>query len=933
MENIKLDWNSYIEKSVEAVSEGIVMLKNDNNALPISKDEKIAIFGRIQLNYYKSGTGSGGLVNVSKVVGITEALLDEGAQVNKKLLDTYTEWTTINRYDLGEGWGGEPWSQKEMPLDEGLVKEIADDTSKAIVIIGRTAGEEQDAKKEKGSYLLTDEEERMLSLVRQNFKSVIVLLNVGGIIDMSFVTKYDPDAVMYVWHGGMIGGIGTAKVLLGEVSPSGKLPDTIALNVEDYPAFEYFGDPDRNYYSEDIYVGYRYFETFEPKKVMYPFGFGMSYTQFSFENVSVVDNDDSITFGIKVTNIGNVSGKEVVEVYVKAPQGLLSKPARVLCGFEKTSLLAPGQSEILNIEIKFSDIASFDDLGVTGNRDCFVLEAGEYDFYIGADVRSAEKYATRVIDKLIVTQELSDALAPVVPFERMKAKKTPDGFKVEFENVPATFNPEVRRLEAEKLCNIEYSGDKGIKLLDVYNGEKSLEEFIAQLSDYDLSCIIRGEGMCSPRVTAGTASAFGGVSDSLTALGIPAVCCSDGPSGMRFDSGAKAFSIPIGTLLAATFNKKLLTELFTFMGLEMRANHVDCLLGPGMNIHRYALNGRNFEYFSEDPFLTGKMAAAELVGLTSVGVTGTVKHFCGNNQEFRRHNTDSVISKRALREIYLKGFEMAVKEGGATTIMTTYGSVNGLWTASSYDLTTTILRNEWGFEGVAMTDWWANINRRGCEPDKSDFAAMATAQNDVYMVCADGGNHDDNVMKCLEDKSLSRAQLVRCAYNILDFVLSTHAMKRAAGDNIEVEIINRENEAGEENLRDVPLYKLTGDMEIPLDNLVAVKGRSFAFNLDISKFGIYNIIVTASSNSSELAQIPVTVFRQGSAMGTLTFNGTNGEDVSKSVKVLMLSRYMPIRVYFSQSGLDVKSIRVEFYEDTKAKNYSDYSFLGEGRGV
>lgn len=933
MENLKLDWNKYIEKSVEAVAEGIVMLKNDNNALPIKKDESVAVFGRIQLNYYKSGTGSGGLVNVSKVVGITQALVESGVNINKELLDTYTAWTSENPYDLGEGWGGEPWSQKEMPLDEGFVKKIAGEADKAIVIIGRTAGEEQDAKKEKGSYLLTDEEERMLSLVRESFKSVTVLLNVGGIIDMSFVTRYNPDAVLYVWHGGMIGGIGTARVLLGEVSPSGKLPDTIAYNVEDYPSHEYFGDPDRNYYAEDIYVGYRYFETFAPQKVMYPFGFGLSYTQFSFENVSVEDNDDSIVIGVKVTNTGDFSGKEVVQVYVAAPQGLLSKPARVLCGFEKTSLLAPGQSEVINIKIKLSELASFDDLGVTGNRDCFVLEAGSYDFYVGADVKSAQLYVSRAIERLEVVEVLSDALAPVVPFERMKAKKVGDTFEIDFEAVGATFNPETKRIDAEKLEAIEYVGGNSIKLLDVYNGTSSLEDFIAQLSDYDLSCIIRGEGMCSPRVTAGTASAFGGVSDTLTSLGIPAVCCSDGPSGMRFDSGAKAFSIPIGTLLASTFNKKLLTELFVFMGLEMRANHVDCLLGPGMNIHRYPLNGRNFEYFSEDPFLTGKMAAAELVGLTSVGVTGTIKHFCGNNQEFRRHNTDSVISKRALREIYLKGFEIAIKEGGATTVMTTYGSVNGLWTASSYDLTTTILRDEWGFEGVAMTDWWANINRRGCQPDKSDFTAMAIAQNDVYMVCADGGNHDDNVLKCLEEKTLSRAQLQRCAYNILDFVLSTNAMKRVAGDNVEVEIINREAEAGEENLRDVPLYKLTGDMEIPLDNLVAQKGRSFAFNLDVSEFGIYNIVITASSTSSELAQIPVTVFRQGSAMGTLTFNGTNGKDVSKAVKVLMLSRYMPIRVYFSQSGLDVKSIRVEFAEGTKAKNYSDYSFLGEGRGV
>ena len=226
--------------------------------------------------------------------------------------------------------------------------------------------------------------------------------------------------------------------------------------------------------------------------------------------------------------------------------------------------------------------------------------------------------------------------------------------------------------------------------------------------------------MGSPRVTPGTASAFGGVADSLTGFGIPCGCCSDGPSGMRLDCGTKAFSLPNGTLIASTFNKSLVTELFKLMGREMSANKVDCLLGPGMNIHRHPLNGRNFEYFSEDPYLSGTIAAAELMGLHSEGVTGTIKHFCGNNQETNRHNIDSAVSERALREIYLKGFEIAVREGGADSIMTSYNSVNGLWSAGNYDLCTTILRDEWGFKGFVMTDWWANINERGKPVDKSE---------------------------------------------------------------------------------------------------------------------------------------------------------------------------------------------------------------------
>ncbi|MGN1101676.1 MAG: glycoside hydrolase family 3 protein, partial [Huintestinicola sp.] len=287
-----LDWNKYIEKSAETVSEGIVMLRNENNALPLPADEEIAVFGRIQLHYYKSGTGSGGLVNVSKVVGVTDGLMERGVKINRELLSVYREWDEKNPFDIGAGWGQEPWSQKEMPLDDALAAHIAEKCSTAIALIGRTAGEEQDNRNVKGAYLLSDGEEQMLNTVRKHFKKLVVLLNVGSIIDMSFVNKYSPDAVLYIWQGGMVGGLGTADVLTGKISPSGKLPDTIAYSVTDYPSDKYFGDTERNFYAEDIYVGYRYFETFAPEKVMYPFGFGLSYTEFLIKPVLSEISDD-----------------------------------------------------------------------------------------------------------------------------------------------------------------------------------------------------------------------------------------------------------------------------------------------------------------------------------------------------------------------------------------------------------------------------------------------------------------------------------------------------------------------------------------------------------------------------------------------------------------------------------------------------------------
>ena len=849
MERI-LDWNKYLDTAVKMVSEGIVMLKNENNALPLDADKEVAVFGRIQFHYYKSGTGSGGMVNVTKVVNILDGLIDNGIKVNEKLLDTYRKWDKENPFDLGEGWGGEPWSQKEMPLDEGLVKETAKSCETAIVIIGRTAGEEQDNRLEAGSYLLSDDEIAMLTVVRENFKKVVLLLNVGNIIDMTDINRIAPDAVLYVWKGGMTGGKGTADVLTGKVSPSGKLPDTIAYKVSDYPSDANFGrEENRDIYAEDIYVGYRYFETFAKEKVLYPFGFGLSYTAFEIKTEKAEITEGALKLSVAVKNIGSYKGKEVIEVYCEAPQGRLGKAVRVLCGFEKTRELVPQEEQVVEIAVDIAKLASYDDSGVTGNKSCYVLEAGEYKFYVGSDVRSAEYACSFEQGEDLVTERLTQALAPVENFERIKPVCEGGAFSIGREAVPVSeVDESARRLE--KLPKeIVYTGDKGIKLWDVKNGKNTMDEFIAQLSDYDLSCIIRGEGMGSPRVTAGTASAFGGVSENLNGFGIPAGCCSDGPSGMRLDCGTKAFSLPNGTMIASSFNKELTRELFTFMGLEMAANKVDCLLGPGMNIHRHPLNGRNFEYFSEDPFLTGKMAAAELKGMAGAGVTGTIKHFCANNRETNRHFIDSVVSERAIREIYLKGFEIAVKEGGASSVMTTYGRVNGLWTAGNFDLNTVILREEWGFKGFTMTDWWANINVRGKEPDKTDLAAMARAQNDVYMVCPDGEKNDDNTIAALENGGIERCELQRNAANICGFLLHTNALKRAEGIGDTVKVINREDEEQEDD-KPVQFYKVDRDITLDLSDVDTKKGTSYSFALDLSNFGIYRVIVTASSTQS-----------------------------------------------------------------------------------
>lgn len=902
-----LDWDKYLETSARAVSGGIVMLKNDG-ALPLKQDGTAAVFGRIQLHYYKSGTGSGGMVNVSKVIGITDGLLDAGYKLDEQLLNAYREWDEQNPFDYGEGWGGEPWSQKEMPLTDELVGGAASRADAAIVIIGRTAGEEMDNKLEKGAFLLSDLEEDMLRRVTSAFDKTVVLLNTGGLIDMSFMDRYPVSAVMYVWQGGMVGGAGTAAVLTGEVSPSGKLPDTIAYEISDYPSDKFFGSGDMDCYGEDIYVGYRYFETFAKDRVRFPFGFGMSYTSFDIAASDFKLDGDKVTGSVNVKNTGSTPGREVVQIYCSAPQGKLGKPARVLCGFDKTRTLQPGESQTLSFEIPLESVASYDDSGVTGHKSAWILEQGGYVFYAGADVRSASEAYSLTLPETVVRQ-CKSALGPLTAFKRMVNSSG----KPEFEDVPLTgeaFPHDHAKLPAE----IPQTGDRGIRLADVVNGKNTLEEFTAQLTYYDLSCIIRGEGMGSPKVTAGTAAAFGGVSDTLTALGIPCACCDDGPSGMRLDCGTKAFSLPNGTLLASTFDRPLMTELFTFMGLEMHTNQVDCLLGPGMNIHRHPLNGRNFEYFSEDPYLTGEMASAELAGLHSTGAEGTIKHFCGNNRETRRHFLDSVISERALREIYLRGFEKAVKKGGAKSVMTTYGQVNGVWTAGNYGLVTGILHDDWGFDGFTMTDWWANINRRGKAPDKSDFAAMAMAQNDVYMVTADGAACNDNTLDSLNSGELTRGELQRNAMNILRFLTTTHAMKRVMGCDDETEIINRPADAGDVDSTDIEFHDIDEDLTLDLTGITTEKGSSYAFGLNVSKPGVYKVTLTASSTLSELAQTSVSIFALGSPCGMFTFNGTGGAPVSQTKDVKCLSNFMPIRLYFGGSGLKTQSIRFELKE-------------------
>lgn len=746
------------EKCLQSAEEGTVLLKNDNDVLPI-KDEKISVFGRCQINYFYVGYGSGGDVNQPYEVSLIDGLKNNGVRLNKELLDIYKKWCADNPINHGF-WGHWPMNYPEMELSADVVKKAGENSDKAIVVLGRAAGEDRENKLEKGSYYLTDTEINMLNLVTANFDKVIVIMNCGNIVDMSWVKDYGDkiSGIIYAWQCGMESGNAIANILTGKANPSGRLADTIAVKYEDYPSAKDFGNLEYNNYTEDIFVGYRYFETFAPEKALYPFGFGLSYTTFDIEPVSFEYNEN-VKITVKVTNTGAVAGKEVVQIYVSAPSVKLHKAKKSLVAFKKTSELAPNESETLEFTVKPYDFASFDE-----DIYSYILEEGEYVFLAGNSVKT-ENVAGKVTIGYTVLEELSQICPVKNPFKLITGEMTKTGDldlkKRILDNLPK---------------EIGFKGDKGYKLEDVKAGKISLDEFISQLDNKELEALTRGQGkMDSHYGVVGNAGAFGGIIPSLQEKGIPPIITTDGPAGIRIRKYTSL--IPCGTALACTWNTPLIEELTSVMGAELCHHKSDVLLAPGMNIHRNVLCGRNFEYFSEDPLLSGKMAGAYTRGIQSGGGSACPKHFACNNQEVKRTTNDSRLTQRALREIYLKGFEICVKEASPLNIMTSYNKINGVWSHYNYDLVTTVLRGEWGYEGNVMTDWWMQKSPSPEFPSIKDNAYRVRSQVDVLMP---GGVHhvekkyksDGTLLKGIDTLSgITRAELERTAKNVLNLAL------------------------------------------------------------------------------------------------------------------------------------------------------------------
>lgn len=755
----------------EAAAEGAVLLKNDG-VLPFSKEKSVAVFGRCQIDWFYVGYGSGGDVIKPYAVNLVSGVKNIGGTLDEPLLSYYTEQCKKNPPDHGF-WGHWPRCYPELYVSDELIADAAKRSESAIVVIGRSAGEDRENALEKGSFYLTDDEKSLLSRVSGAFKSTAVLLNIGNIIDFKEILDCCSGkvALLLLWQGGMESGNAAAHLIYGDKTPSGKLPSAVARSYSDYPSAEAFGDKAFNNYTEDIFVGYRYFESFNKDAVLFPFGFGLSYTSFDVSLMKAEKTEAEITLTVGVKNTGNTfKGKAVAEVYCEPPQGTLGKAKRNLCAFLKTDELLPDEYREYSLTVPLYYISSYDDSGKSGNKSCYILEGGEYSFYVGEDVRTAKKQYSFTVEKTVILKRLNECAAPKKVFLRLESA---DGKKSEG-SAPVSSTNLKSIITAALPDNGAPVKNLGYTLGDVKSGACTLSEFTSQLSLKELEAISRGDyKMNSPLGAKGNAGVLGGVLPSLRKKGVFPLTATDGPSGIRLK--ATCSLLPIGSLLSSTWNEQILNDVYKKLGEEMKLRGSDILLAPGMNIHRNPLCGRNFEYYSEDPLLSGKIAAAVVKGLQAAGVAACPKHFACNSQETNRTKTDSRLSERALREIYLKNFEICVKEAQPIFIMTSYNKINGVWAHYNYELCTRILRGEWGFEGCVMTDWWMQSATSPEFPELCDNAYRVRAGVDVLMP---GGKKvglklpDGTLLSSFgKEEGIALGELRRTAENVLGAVL------------------------------------------------------------------------------------------------------------------------------------------------------------------
>lgn len=793
-----------------AACESMVLLKNEQ-VLPL-KTKKIALYGAGASKTVKGGTGSGE-VNERHSVTVLEGLRSRGFEV------TTMSW--IEDYEREYAEGAAEFVREQRKTIAGLkVKSIMEmilasyqppqgrlvseediqtsDTDTCIYVISRQAGEGVDRKTEAGSYFITETEKKSIELCAKQYKNFVLVINSGSSLDLSFTDEIPGiGAILFLCQLGTEGGNAFADVISGKVVPSGKLADTWAKNYGDIPYAEEYsylnGNLENEYYKEGIYVGYRYFDTFsvEPR---YPFGFGLSYTTFCVEPAGARTVGTRVVVKAKVTNTGDTySGKEVVQVYLSAPDGKLEKEYQSLVAFAKTKGLAPGESESLTLEFDLAECGSYDTETAS-----YLLEQGDYVVRIGTHSGNTTEAAVIWLTDTVVLSTHENICPCKEKFEELTKKdrrEEPVSAYVPRLFLPASyFTTEVCRYQTPAVCE-----------------DERVQEFMKGLTTKEMAEIVVGAGMFGGKSRFHLPGAVGNTTSEFWDRGLANVALCDGPAGLRIQKRSavtknkkvKALELalsvyelmpefvkkfllgdekkdtiiyqyttafPVTAALAQTWNTEMLYEVGTAVYEEMKEYGCTFWLAPAVNIHRNPLCGRNFEYFSEDPYLTSVLATAMIQGVQKEnGYYVTVKHFACNNQEDNRMRVSSNVGERALREIYLRAFERTVRDGNARGIMTSYNLLNGVYTANSYDLCTKVLRNEWGFDGVVMTDWYSS--NRG----KADNAFCMRAGNDLIMP---GGNYyKKRILSGLVCGKTSEEDLKRCCANVVRAIMDSPTQK------------------------------------------------------------------------------------------------------------------------------------------------------------
>jgi len=803
-----------LKVAYQAACEGMVLLKNDG-ALPF-KTKKVALYGPGASMTIKGGTGSGE-VNERHSVTILEGMEDRGFEITTK------DWIADFEKCYAEARSAYQEEKKKRvsifkvgslmnmlmddfraPLGRPLTDEEvqASGTDSCIYVVSRQAGEGGDRKAEKGDMFLTDEELEAIRFCAEKYEHFVLVINCGSSIDMAFADEIPGiNAIIYLCQLGTECGHAFADVISGAVTPSGKLSDTWAKQYSDIPfANEYSylnGNLEEEFYKEGIYVGYRYFDSFGVEPA-YPFGFGLSYTTFSVRSAGVSADGSRINVEAAVTNTGDTySGKEVVQLYVSAPNGKLHKEYQSLAAFVKTENLNPGESQTVELRFDLKSLASYREEDA-----CYVLEPGDYILRLGNSSRN-----TMAIGVLMVKAEQlvskHDHICPVVnSFEELASSHY--AFEAVSDSLPHI------EIDASAVETLEYV----YQTPDVC-ADQRVQTFLNTLSLKEMVDIVVGAGMFASDSRFNLPGSVGNTTSKFWDRGLANVALCDGPAGLRIQKRSaldkkgkikpidlalsvfEAFpdfvknmmtgdpqkdtvlyqyttAFPVANALAQTWNTELMFEVGNAIFREMKEYGCTFWLAPAINIHRNPLCGRNFEYFSEDPYLTGTMAAAIIRGVQQEeGFYVTVKHFACNNQEENRTGVNSNLSERALREIYLRGFELCVRESNAKGIMTSYNKINGVYSPNSYDICTKVLRNEWGFDGVVMTDWFST------NKGQANNAVAMQSGNDLIM--PGGGSYKKEILKGVKTGEISELDVRRCCGNVVKSILNSATQREYIG--------------------------------------------------------------------------------------------------------------------------------------------------------